>query len=109
MISHSNNQTSTVTIYTYTVEKLYIVSILSLLRVSIYIKLLYGGLVIDVSNGVHYFPSLISTANHFFKTSEEFLRQTRKTAKSHLLVAFSPLHTLANRPCVSRDIRRASN
>src|SRR3989344_5876327 len=100
MISHSNNQTSTVTIYTYIVEKLYIVTILSLLRVSIYTKLLYGGWVIDVSKGIDYISSLFSTKSHFFKTSGEFLRQTHKTTKSHLLVAFLSLHTLANCLCV---------
>lgn len=100
MISHSNNQTSTVTIYTYIVEKLYIVTILSLLRVSIYIKLLYGGWVNDIGIRVYYLPSIFSTNSHFFKTLEEFLRQTSKTNKSQSFMSFASQY-------MSRDISRA--
>jgi len=100
MIFHSNSQIPTVTIYTYIVEKLYIFTILFLLR-GISTKRLYGW-VKDISNRVYYLPSLFSTLRIFLKTSEEFLRQTHKTTKNHLLVRFTSQH-------MCRDISRAFN
>lgn len=96
MILYSNSQTPTVTIYTYIVEKLYIVTILFLLR-SISTKLLYGGWVRDISNREYYLPLLFSTTLRFFKTSEEFSRLTTKTSKSQSLMSFTSQH-------VCRDI-----
>lgn len=103
-MTYSSNipQTLIVTIYTYIVYGLYRVTILSLLRLSIYIKLLYVYWFKDISNEVYYLPSLISTANRFFKTSEEFLRQTHKTRKSQSFMSFASQY-------MSRDISRVSN
>lgn len=103
MTSPSNNcQPLIVTIYTYIVYGLYKVTILSLLRVSIYIKLLYGGWVIDVSKSIDYLPSLFSTLHPFSKTFQEFSRLISKTNKSQSFMSFASQH-------MCRDVSRAVN
>lgn len=75
----------------------------------LYVYLTHVYICLHEGTKVDYLPALFSTNAHFFKTSEEFLRQIHKTTKSHLLVDFTYLHTFANRPCVFRDISRVDN
>ncbi len=99
-----------VTIYNYIVYGLYKVTILSLLRVSIYIKLLYGAWLVVVS-WLYYLPSLISTFNKFSKTFIEFARQSGKTIESQHYLCLQPrIYSFEiNLNFVNRDINPSSN
>lgn len=104
----NNHQKHIVTIYTYIVKRLYIVTILSLLRQSIYTKLLYGGLVNDNSNEVIYLPPSLLTIRFLTKTSEEFLRLPTKTSKSQSFMNFISRH-IVEPHSINRDISPRSN
>lgn len=95
--------------YTYIVKGLYIVTILYLLRVSIYTKLLYGGLVVDISNRVFNLPCSYSTLRFFSKTSKQFLRLNRKSSKSADTANLHPHIYAPESAFVFRDINPNSN
>ena len=113
-MTYSSNihPTPIVTIYTYIVKGLYKVTILSLLRLSIYTKLLYASWVIAISNNIYYPYFRIFDALHFFRVLKSALRQIRKSAKSHLLSVFTSLQILKISILVvpiNRDISPSSN
>lgn len=109
MIFHSNNHpTHIVTTYTYIVKGLYIVTILSLLRESIYTKLLYASRVLGISKGIHYHNFLCLGSSLVIRLSESVLRQIHKSSKSEFIPEFISQVIEQNRTlAMTRDISHA--
>lgn len=106
------HQAHIVTIYTYIVKRLYIVTISSLLRESIYTKLLYVARVIGISNRIDNPHFYIFGFPLFNRAYESYSRQIRKSLTSPCLPVFISLEILEipkfDVP-INRDINPSSN
>jgi hypothetical protein len=108
MIYPFNNIQTIVTIYSYIVYPLFIVTILYLLRCK-YTKLLYDYSWLLGIGYRQYYPSSSFFGETFTtRVSNSVLRLHHKSHKSQQRVFVISLHSLAGSFCVNRDISRSA-
>lgn len=104
MIYPFNNIQTIVTIYSYIVYPLFIVTILFLLRCK-YTKLLYDySWLLGIGYRQYYLSSSFFGETFAIRVSNSFLRLEHKSHESQHRVLVISIHSLAGSFCVTRDI-----